>query len=309
MKKPKVSVLIPSYNERTNIFPLIEKFSNVCKSKNLDAEIILIDDGSTDGTYEEALECKKIYPFLKIIKHRRNLGLTDALKTGFKNASGDILVFYPADLQYDPKDMPVLLEKLSEGYDLVTGWKQGDYGLKGVVSFFYNALSRWLFNVKVHDLNSVKAFRKNVTDSITLQKDWHRYFVILAAEQGFKIAEVKIPLYQRKFGKSKFGVLRVPIGILDMFSVKFQLTFMKKPMVLFGTLGLALILIGFVTAIYSFYMRFVLLQGFRPLLTFVVLCVLSGIILFSLGFILEVLINILHKLDSIEQDLKQNEDE
>lgn len=309
MPNNKISVLIPSYNEEENILLLIQSFDELLKERKLNAEVILIDDGSTDGTYERVLECKKIYPFLKVIRHRTNLGLTEALKTGFKKASGDILVFYPADLQYDPKDMPLLLEKLSEGYDLVTGWKEGYYGVKGIVSFFYNNLSRWLFGIKVHDLNSVKAFKREVADSMTLQKDWHRYFVILAADRGFKISEVKMPLYPRKYGKSKFGISRIPIGMLDMLSVKFFLTFMKKPMLLFGSAGVLFVVVGFITGIYSFYMRFVLLQGFRPLLTFVVLCVLSGIVLFSLGFILEVLLNIMNELDSIKQDLKRAKDE
>lgn len=301
-KKKSVSVLVPAYNEEENIDLLVEKFDAVFRENNLDAELVLIDDGSGDDTVRLANEKSREYPFLRIVRHRTNLGLTEALKTGFREARGDIFVFYPADLQYDPGDMPILLETLSQGYDLVTGWKQGDYGLKAFVSYFYNLFSRWLFSVNVHDLNSIKAFRREVAESITLRKDWHRFFVVLAAEQGFNIAEVKIPLYPRKHGRSKFGVLRIPIGILDLLSVKFQMAFMKKPMLLFGTLGILLFLIGIAAGIYSLYLRFVLLQGFRPLLYFVVLSVLAGIMFFSFGFLLEALLSMSEKLDELKSD-------
>ncbi len=303
-EKSTVSVLVPAYNEEENIGPLVEKFGRVFEEQNLDAELVLIDDGSTDSTAELAMEMGREHPFLRVVRHRTNLGLTEALKTGFREARGDIFVFYPADLQYDPGDMPVLLERLSRGYDLVTGWKQGDYGLKAFVSYFYNRFSRWLFSVDVHDLNSVKAFRREVAETITLRKDWHRFFVVLAAEEGFRIAEEKIPLHPRKHGRSKFGVFRIPIGILDLLSVKFQMAFMKKPMLLFGSLGVLLFLIGVATGLYSLYLRFVLMQGFRPLLYFVILSVLAGIMFFSFGFLLEVLISMSEKLDDMraEQD-------
>jgi len=308
-KEEKVSVLVPSYNEEENIPLLLKKFDEVFRQNGIDAELILIDDGSIDGTYQLATELSRQYPFLRVIRHRMNQGLTEALKTGFREASGEILVFYPADLQYDPQDMPLLIEKLDEGYDLVTGWKKGDYGLKGVTSYFYNALSRWLFKVDVHDLNSVKAFRKSVSDSITLRKDWHRYLVVLAAESGFKISEVRIPLYPRKHGKSKFGLLRIPIGILDLISVKFQMVFMKKPMLLFGSIGLGLFLIGIGAGIYALYLRFILYQGFRPLLYFVVLSVLAGILFFSFGFLLEVLMTMLEKLEAIGKDIHRDRED
>jgi glycosyltransferase involved in cell wall biosynthesis len=299
-EKRAVSVLVPAFNEEENIGLLVEKFARVFEERNLDAELILIDDGSTDGTARRASDEAREHPFLRVVRHRTNLGLTEALKTGFREARGEIFVFYPADLQYDPADLPALLDTLSEGYDLVTGWKQGDYGIKAIVSYFYNLFSRWLFSVNVHDLNSVKAFRREVAEAITLRQDWHRYFVVLAAEEGFRIAEVRIPLHPRKHGRSKFGVFRIPIGILDLLSVKFQMAFMKKPMLLFGSLGVLLFLIGVAAGLYSLYLRFVLLQGFRPLLYFVVLSVLAGIMFFSFGFLLEVLISMSEKLDDMK---------
>jgi len=307
--KEKISVLVPAFNEEDNVSELVERFGKVFAEKGLDAELLLIDDGSTDNTYGCAVDSMKTHSFLRVVRHRKNRGLTDALKTGFREASGDILVFYPADLQYDPGDMPILLAKISEGYDLVTGWKEGDYGIKSFISFFYNSLSRWLFPVNVHDLNSVKAFRKCVSDSVTLRHDWHRYFVVLAAEQGFRITEVRVPLYPRKHGKSKFGILRIPVGILDLISVKFQMIFMKKPMLLFGSIGVGLFFIGLIVGVYSLYLRFVLLQGFRPLLYFVVLSVLAGIAFFSFGFLLEVLMTMLEKLEDITKDIHRNHKE
>jgi glycosyltransferase involved in cell wall biosynthesis len=287
--KVKVSVVVPAYNEVENITPLMEEFSQMFSQNKIWGEVILVDDGSTDGTYLKAKECQHKHRFLRVITHRRNLGLTQALMTGFSRARGRILIFWPADLQYLPRDVPKLVERIDSGYDVICGWKQGSYGLKRFVSFVYNLLSRMVFRVRVHDLNSVKAFRREVMDDVPMRKDWHRYMVVMAADKGYRVGEVKVKVYPRRSGQSKFGFWRIPVGFLDLLSVKFQLSFMKKPLLLFGFLGLALILLGVLTGGVAVYLRIAKHEGLRPLLYLVILLVLSGISLFALGFLAEVI--------------------
>ncbi|MGB7063400.1 MAG: glycosyltransferase family 2 protein [Candidatus Zixiibacteriota bacterium] len=299
----KVSIVVPAYNEVENVLPLMEEFSKTFARTRMNAEVILVDDGSTDGTFLKARECQRRYPFLRVANHQRNMGLTEALMTGFSKARGRIFVFWPADLQYLPQDIPKLVERIDNGYDVVCGWKQGSYGLKRLVSFFYNLLSRMVFRVKVHDLNSVKAFKRQVVDDVPMRKDWHRYMVVMAAEKGYKIGEVKLKLHPRRFGQSKFGIWRVPIGFLDLLSVKFQLSFMKKPLLLFGFLGLILILLGILTGGAAVYLRIAKHEGFRPLLYLVILLVLAGISFFALGFLAEAMAGIREEIKNLRAKL------
>ncbi len=275
------------------------------RSSKLNGEVVLVDDGSTDGTLAEAEACQDRYEFLKVVSHKIRRGITDALLTGSGHSQGEIFVFWPADLQYLPEDIPPMIEKMNQGYDIVTGWKQGHYGLKSFVSFFYNLLSRVLFGTSVHDLNSVKAFRRDVLKDMTLRKDWHRYMVVMASEKGYRIGEIRVKLYPRKHGKSKFGFWRIPIGILDLFSVKFQLSFLKKPMLLFGSLGLVLVLAGVLVGGLTLYLRLIRHEGFRPLLYLVILLVLSGISFFALGFLAEAIVSLKEELRDIKDKLSK----
>lgn len=286
-EKVKVSVVVPAYNEAENIFPLVEQFNSMFREAKLSGEVILVDDGSADGTFLKASQCQKRYPFLRVITHRKNRGLTAALETGFNDARGEIFVFYPADLQYHADDIPALIEKIEAGYDIVTGWRQGRYGLKRLVSSIYNLSCRLLFNLRVHDLNSVKAFRKEVFSDIPLRRDWHRYIVVLGEDKGYKLGEVKVKLYPRKHGKSKFGTSRILVGFFDLLAVKLQLTFLKKPMLYFGTVGSVLTFLGVAVGLLALYFRFFLNEGYRPLLYLVILLVLGGLSLFVLGFLAE----------------------
>jgi glycosyltransferase involved in cell wall biosynthesis len=299
----KVSIVVPAYNEVENIAPLMEHFSNMFSESKLNGEVILVDDGSTDKTFLKAKECQGKYNFLKVAVHRRNRGLTDALMTGFSRARGKIFVFWPADLQYLPEEIPKLIERIDDGYDVVCGWKRGSYGIKRFVSFIYNFLSRIIFRVKVHDLNSVKAFRREIVDDIPWRRDWHRYMVVMAADKGYKIGEVKVKLYPRLSGQSKFGFFRIPIGFLDLLSVKFQLSFMKKPLLLFGFLGLILIFLGIITGGVAVYLRIAKNEGLRPLLYLVILLVLSGISFFALGFLAEAIVSLKDEIRALGKQI------
>ncbi len=298
--KVEVSVIVPARDEEENIPVLMDQFAEMLSQSGLNCEVILVDDGSTDKTYQVSLECAKSRPFLRTARHKRNRGITDSLITGFGLARGNIYVFFPADLQYLPREIPKLVEKMEEGYQIVTGWKVGEYE-KRLVSSVYNYLSRRLFKVPVHDLNSIKAFTREVVDEIPLRRDWHRYMVVLANEKGFNIGEVRVELHPRRFGKTKFGFWRIPIGILDLVAVKLQLSFVHKPFLLFGSLGGTSLVLGFVVGIVAIILRFGLGRGFRPLLYLVILLTLGGLSLFALGFLAEMLAGISERIGRLER--------
>ncbi len=289
----KLSVVIPAYNEEGNIGPLLEQFKVLFASVSYRCELIIVDDGSTDKTGHHVKAALAQFPWLKLFTHRRNFGLTTALETGINKATGKIICFYPADLQYHANEIPKFVAKIDGGADIVTGWKQGNYGLKSIGSFIYNTLSRILFKVKVHDLNSIKAFTREVVDSFIYRTGWHRYMVVMAAGEGFKIDEVKVKLYPRRSGKSKFSFWwRLPAGFLDLLSVKFQLSFTKKPLLFFGSAGMISGFLGLLVGLVAIYLRVIKHSGFRPLLYLVILLIVSGLMLFFGGFLAELIVSV-----------------
>ncbi len=301
----KVSLIIPAKNEEENIKPLFEHIYDFLKKENLldSWEVVLIDDGSTDRTYDTILETITEYPDLriKIKRHQKNLGVTAALETGAKVADGEILVFFPADLQFRLDDVKKLIDKMDEGYDLVTGKKKGKYE-KAFVSKVYNALSRKLFDIPVSDMNSIKAFKKEIIENIPLRKDWHRYIVPLAYSRGYRLTEVEVNLYPREHGQSKFrGIGRVIIGFFDLLAVKFQLSFMRKPMLFFGTIGGVSTLLGVLIGLFAVYLRIFKHYGYRPLIYLTMFLVISGLILFTVGLMGEMIAGL---YDLIEKKCK-----
>lgn len=297
-REMRVSIVVPAKDEAENLPLLFEKFAEQFGRKRLSGEVIVVDDGSTDATYEVARAGAGQYRWLRVKRHTMNRGLTAALKTGFDAARNDIFIFWPADLQYVPEDIPRLVDKFSEGYDVVTGWKQGRYGLKRLVSFLYNLFSRLLFHVEVHDLNSVKGFKREVIERIPWRKDWHRYMVVWAADQGYRVGEVKVKLYPRFRGKTKFSVWRIPVGVLDLLAVKFQMSFLRKPLLFFGSWGLVLIGLGILVGAFAIYLRVVLSEGYRPLLYLVILCETIGVLLFAIGFLAEAIVDLGDRLQN-----------
>ncbi len=295
----RISIIIPAYNEEENIKPLLEQFNEVISRAGNDWEVILVNDGSSDKTLDRAREAANRFHWLKVVTYSNNRGLTAALNTGFKNARGSVFVFYPADLQYHANDIPKMVAKIDRGADVVTGWKQGKYK-KRFVSFVYNRFCRALFGIKIHDMNSVKAFKKEVVENIPLRKDWHRYIVVLAADAGFVIDEVKVALYPRHSGQSKFGTSRIIGGVLDLLSVKFQLSFTKKPLRLFGTWGIIFLLVGLIFGLDALYLRFFTEHGSRAPLYIVILFVISGLLLFAIGFLAEVIVSLREEIESLK---------
>jgi glycosyltransferase involved in cell wall biosynthesis len=294
--KPSVTVIVPAFNEVDNVAPLLSELSAKLPT---DYEVIVVDDGSTDSTYQTALAAQAQYRFLRVCQHRTNLGKTAAIMTGVGQARGEFASVFDADLQFRPEDVVAQVAKLREGYDMVTGRKQGSYE-KRFVSGIYNSLARMMFGLKVHDINALKTFRREVLEGVSLRKDWHRYIVPLAASRGFKIAEIPVTLRPREFGEAKYsGPFRILVGLFDLMAVSFQLTFMRKPMLYFGLLGTTSLAGGLVAGIVAVVLR-LFGHGFRPLLYLVILLLLSGLVLFAAGFIGESLAGMNDRLERIE---------
>jgi glycosyltransferase involved in cell wall biosynthesis len=284
-----VSILVPAKDEAENLVPFMEQAATVFAQDPGMYEVVVVDDGSVDNTWAVLGSLQRQYPFLTAARHRYRRGIAEALRTGYLHSRGSVLVFYPADLQYKPEDIPRLVAPVLDGTsDMVTGYKEGEYE-KAFVSGVYNRLSQRLFHVPVRDLNSVKAYRREVMESLPARPDWHRYMVVMAVSQGFTVSEIPVPLYPRHAGKSKFGIGRIPIGVLDMLAVWFELRFAKKPLLLFGMLGAALFVLGVIVGVAAVLWRIFAGEGFRPLLNLVETCLILGSVLFATGLIGELI--------------------
>ncbi len=288
-RRVDVSVLVPAKDEADNLPEFVRLCGAALGGAEFSFEVVVVDDGSRDATPEVLARLAAEHSFLKVVTHRRQRGIADALRSASDAASGEISVFYPADLQYLPEDIPALVRPILSGEaDIVTGTKQGKYE-KAFVSGIYNALCRMLFGVQVQDLNSVKAWRDEIMRSVPLRPDWHRYMVVIAVAEGWRLTSRPVPVYPRRAGTSKFTWKRIPVGVLDLLSVWFQLRFGRKPMLFFGVLGAVLFAVGLLAGIVALVLRFGYGIGFRPLLNLVEMMVISGISLFGFGFVAEMI--------------------
>ncbi|MBV9774311.1 MAG: glycosyltransferase family 2 protein [Gemmatimonadetes bacterium] len=298
------AVLVPAFNEIENIQALFAELRATFQRHGLSGEIILVDDGSTDGTYDAALREAAGMERVKVLRHRRNQGKTEAMVTGAEAAESEYVVLFDADLQHSPEEIPRFLAKLAEGWDIVTGRKVGAYE-KRAVSSVYNRLSQSLFEVPVRDLNSMKAFRTEILREIPLRHDWHRFFVVLAHARGYSVSEIDITLYPRRAGEAKYsGRSRVLVGVGDLVVVWFYLKFSEKPMQFFGGGGLALIVLGVLVGLLTVVLRvgeWMPPFGYRPLLTLVVLLETVGVVLFGFGFMAELIATLRAELDDLRR--------
>jgi len=302
---PRISVLVPAKDEAENLPEFMRQAAQAFAASPADYEVIVVDDGSVDATPATLRALEAEYPFLHSVRHAQRRGIADALRTGYLHARGAVLVFYPADLQFRPEDIPRLVAPVLAGeVDIVTGHKQGEYE-KAFVSNIYNGLSRRLFDVPVRDLNSVKAYRREVMAAVPARPDWHRYMVVVAASKGFTVGETPVPLYPRHAGHSKFGIGRIPVGVLDMLAVWFELRFARKPLLLFGMLGAALFLLGLITGIVAVLYRLIAGVGFRPLLTLVETCLLLGSVFFATGLLAELIAAQRAEIGELRQALEE----
>lgn len=302
------TVIVPAYNEAPVVPELIRELREAFEQHGLTGEVILVDDGSDDSTGEIAEREAADWDGFRVLRHKRNLGKTEAMLTAAEASEGEHLVLFDADLQHSPDEIPRFLDKLDEGWDIVTGRKVGAYD-KRVVSSLYNRISRRIFDVSVSDLNSMKAFRRGVLDGILLRHDWHRFFVVLAHARGASITEIDIELHPRRAGVSKFtGPLRVLVGLIDLLSVWFLLLFSRKPLLLFGGTGIALAGLGALVGMVTVYLRFVHPMvgfepyippmGYRPLLYLVMLLETLGFLLVGFGLVSEQVAQVRDELEA-----------
>jgi glycosyltransferase involved in cell wall biosynthesis len=308
---PRVSVLVPARDEKGNLPELVARVNRAFNEVGLQdgaGELVLVDDGSTDGTGAIADQLCQTYPFLRVVHHRRNQGLTAALRTGFHTVRGDVVVFLPADLESDPvTDIPLLLGKLDEGYDVVAGWRQGRREGKVFASGVYNAVSRWLFGLTAHDMNWIKAFRRQVIETMPpLRSDWHRFLLHIAAQQGYRIGEVPTPWHRRRSGRSKYGLGRIPISLLDVLVVRFLLTFSRAPMRFFGGLGLAALLVSGLIYIGLLWLWLGSETQVRPLFWAAGGLAIAGLLLFLIGFLAELIVTQGERLMELERLVREN---
>ncbi len=300
-----VSVLVPAKDEAENLPELVRQIREAFLPLPYACELIVVNDGSVDDTARVLTDLAAKHSFVRVVTHRAQRGIADALRSGADAARGAVFVFYPADLQYLPADIPALVQPIIAGEaDVVTGVKQGLYD-KRFVSWVYNGLCRWLFGVRVTDLNSVKAYRREVMDAVPARPDWHRFMVVIAATQGFRLTERPVPLHPRRAGRSKFGLGRIPVGVMDLLSVWFQLRFGRKPMLFFGVSGALLFLLGFLVGVFALIQRYIYGVGFRPLLDLIMVLVISGVSLFGFGFVGEMVAGLREETRALTRELER----
>jgi glycosyltransferase involved in cell wall biosynthesis len=288
-KPVDVSVLVPAMNEAGNLALFMDQCAETFAKTQETYEVVVIDDGSTDNSWALLQQLKQQYAFLHPVRHRARRGIAEGLRTGYHNAKADILVFYPADLQFKPEDIPRLVAPILHGdSDMVTGYKEGKYN-KAFVSGIYNKLSRSLFDVPVRDLNNVKAYRREIMHALPVRPDWHRYMIVLAHANGYSVTEVPMPLYPRHSGSSKFGLSRIPVGVLDMVSVWFEMRFGQKPLLAFGMLGAALFAFGVLAGMAALVRLLVSGEGQRWAWTLIQTCLVLGSIFFASGLMGELI--------------------
>ena len=287
----KVSLIIPIYNEEGS---LLELYAAIKKAVRSFHEIIFINDGSSDNSLNLMKELVTTDQRVKVISFRRNLGKAMALNRGFEKAEGDIIVTLDGDLQDDPENIPLLIEKINEGYDLVVGWKKkrNDPKNKTIPSKFFNFFVKSISKINLHDFNSgLKVMKKDVAKELILYGELHRFIPVLAYQLGFKVTELPITHYPRKFGVSKYGWDRFFKGFFDFLTVIFIDKFSQRPLHFFGLIGSVGILIGFVLGIYLSVLHF---EGIaisrRPLLILSVLLIVAGLQMLSIGLIAEIII-------------------
>ncbi|MCK4979947.1 MAG: glycosyltransferase, partial [Candidatus Delongbacteria bacterium] len=211
----------------------------------------------------------------------------------------------PADLESDPEeDIPKLIEKLEEGFDLVAGWRQGRDDGKLIASKIYNVVSKSLFNVKIHDMNWIKIFKREVLNDIELRSDWHRFIVMMAANKGYKIGEVKTNWYPRNSGKSKFGIMRFPKSIIDVLVVKFNMLFGSKPMQFFSMIGSLSMILGFLGLVFLAIYYLTTTTQIRPLFTLFTMLIIAGLQLFVTGFLAELVVSQRSEIENLKKNIK-----
>jgi glycosyltransferase involved in cell wall biosynthesis len=291
-----LSVIIPVFNEAQNLRPLYEQLKAALDASTAEYEIIAIDDGSRDDSFAILKELHQQDTSFKVIRFRRNYGQTAAFAAGFDLAQGDVVITMDADLQNDPADIPLLLNKMAEGYDVVSGWRvvrKDPFLTRRLPSMIANWLISTVTGVHLHDYGcSLKAYRQEVVKGVQLYGELHRFIPALSSWMGVEVAEIPVQHHARRFGSSKYGISRTIRVILDLITVRFLLSYSTRPIQIFGGLGLLSFGVGAMLGVYLSYVKLALGQdiGSRPLLLLAVLLMLVGVQLVSMGLLGELVV-------------------
>lgn len=307
---PQLSFVIPAKNEEANIEPLYDEISLVMQKVAKPYEIIFVDDGSTDNTFTKIRKLHAQDSRVKGLQLRGWFGKAVALQAGFEEARGEIVFTLDADLQDDPKEIPKILNKLGEGYDLVSGWKKKRYDpwTKVWPSRILNAFASWIMGTHFHDINcGFKAYRREVIKNLNLYGELFRFIPIFAAKQNFKVGEIAVGHRPRKHGQTKFGFERNIKGLLDLFTVIFLTGYLKRPAHFFGGIGLVAFSLGFFIGLFITYLRITTgtIQYRQPLLFLGILLMVIGVQLFTTGLLAEMIVNLNQKDNSTDKFIKE----
>lgn len=293
-----LSIIIPVYNEEESLYPLYKKIKAMLSKSIKSYEIMFIDDGSSDKSLENLKSLQKKDKCIRIIVFRKNFGQSAAISAGFSNAKGNMLIVMDADLQNEPNDIPKLLKKMSEGYDVVSGWRydREDPLSKKIPSRISNWMHKKLTGLDINDSGcSLKAYKREAVEDLELYGEMHRYIPALIAAKGFKIGEIKVEHHYRKYGKSKYGSSRILKGFLDLLYIHFLIKYSSRPLHFFGYIGLLPIALGAVIGIYKAINQAIEFFSGKdivasPLLLFSVFLIIVGILFIIFGFLAELMI-------------------
>jgi glycosyltransferase involved in cell wall biosynthesis len=298
---PYLSVVVPIYNEEESIPSLYERLTTALSELEYEYEIITVDDGSRDRSYELLRELALKDHRLRVVRFRRNFGQTAAFSAGFDRARGEVVITIDADLQNDPADIGMLLEKMQEGYDVVSGWRErrkDPFLNRRLPSMIANGLISWSTGVHLHDYGcSLKAYRTEILRGLRLYGELHRFIPAIASWQGVAVAEMPVRHYARQFGKSKYGISRTLRVILDLVTVRFLLSYSTRPMQVFGGVGLLSSGLGVLIGLYLSFVRLVQHHpiGDRPLLLLAVLLIVIGVQFLGMGLLGELMTRVYYE--------------
>jgi glycosyltransferase involved in cell wall biosynthesis len=291
----KLSIVVPLFNEAESLIPLANEIKKSMKTMNLGYEVIFVDDGSNDQSLRIIKSISHQDRRFKYFSFQKNYGKSAALQVGFKAAEGDVIITMDADLQDDPHEIPNLIKKLTEGFDLVSGWKKvrHDPFIKKYTSRFFNFVTSIMSGIRLHDFNcGLKAYRKDVVNSMKVYGELHRYLPVLAKWNGFRVTEIVVQHHPRRYGKTKFGISRFFKGFIDLVTVIFSTRYIQRPMHFFGFFGAISFFIGLIV---NGYLTYEWITGMplsnRPMLFLGMLLIIVGVQFFSVGLLGEMLVH------------------
>lgn len=305
MSDIQLSVVVPIYNEVESVPHLLEELTPVLEKTGHSFEIICVDDGSNDGSFYQLKTLRAKDDRVRIVQLRRNFGQTAAFAAGFDRAQGDVIITMDADLQNDPDDIPKLLAKIEEGYDVVSGWRVDRWKERSITLVtrkYPSAVANWLIStgtgIYLHDYGcALKAYRREVVKSINLYGDLHRFIPAIASYIGVTVAEVPVNYRPRQFGSSKYGLGRVSRVILDLLTVRFLLSYSTRPIQIFGSMGLLSFGVGVAIGIYLTLVKLIYGAALaeRPMLLLAILLVMVGVQLVTMGLLGELVVRTYHE--------------